>query len=381
MPKGWTEVPLGKVVQFQNGGTPKKDEPSYWHGTIPWITSADITESNIAVRSHVSHEGVRRSATNVVPAGTTLLVTRTGIGKVAAAPFDLAFSQDITAIHSSTEVVPEYLRAFLRSQSEYFANNARGATIKGITRRIVETLRIPLPPLEEQRRIATILDRVTAIQDAADRYSHILRDNRRAAFLKVLADSPVSHLPVEAVSAAIIDCPHSTPRWQESGVTCLRTTNLGYGEWNWDDHRFVDEAQHAERTKRADLLPGDIVLSREGTVGVMAMVTPGMKASLGQRLVQVRPSDEINGEYLMEALMYELHPTRVEHRMIGATAKRINVKALKNLQLPVPPREAQDHFAALATQTRHIQTHVDARLTTLRRLTQSLQSRAFRGDL
>nr|WP_276543342.1 restriction endonuclease subunit S [Nesterenkonia massiliensis] len=384
MPKSWTWAAIGDVTRKSAKWDPRTSDDKFTYVDIAAVdaNTKRITapqtilgaEAPSRARQIIEHHDVLVST--VRPnLNAVAFVSRESHGAVASTGFSVL--RPTESLHS------RYLFHWVQSPRfiEQMVRQATGQSYPAVSDRIVRQSLLPLPPLEEQRRIATILDQATGIQDAAGRYSQILRAHRRTAFLKVLDDTPISHLPVEAVSAAVIDCPHSTPRWRESGVTCLRTANLGYGEWNWDDHRFVDEAQHTERTKRAELLPGDIVLSREGTVGVMAMVSPGMRASLGQRLVQVRPSDEINREYLMEALLHELHPTRVEHRMIGATAKRINVKALKQLLLPIPPRDVQDRFGSIAMKIRESQNQAEKRLAHVTTLTRSLQSRAFRGEL
>lgn len=382
LPKGWVWTTLGEhSAASRRGLNPKNyaDEmfdllsiPAYDEGSPEVIdgsrigsTKNTVAPGDVMISKIVPH--IRRVW--VVPA-------RNGRRQISSGEW-ITFR--------SPAFLPSFLRHYLLSDTFHreFMNTVAGVGGSLLRARPQEVgrIRIPLPPLEEQRCIAAILDFAMGIRDTASRYNQTLRAHRRAAFLDTLSGYPASQVPLKALSSAVIDCPHSTPRWQESGVTCLRTTNLGHGDWNWDDHRFVDEAQHKERSKRAELLPGDIILSREGTVGVMAMVPPGMKASLGQRLVQVRPLEGVNGEYLMEALMHELSPTRIEHRMIGATAKRINVKALRELMLPVPSRAAQEDFAAVATRTRQIQEQAETRLATITTLTRSLQSRAFRGEL
>lgn len=157
---------LGSVCRFLNGGTPSKAVPEYFKGDIPWITSADIagTIANYA-RSHITEDAVKNSAVNKVAAGAVLLVTRTGVGKVAVAANELCFSQDITALlPDDSKLGANYLVHFLRTKKDYFLGLARGATIQGITRNVVSDLSIPLPPLPEQRRIAAILDQADALR-------------------------------------------------------------------------------------------------------------------------------------------------------------------------------------------------------------------------
>lgn len=106
-----------------------------------------------------------------------------------------------------------------------------------------------------------------------------------------------------------------------------------------------------------------------------------MEASLGQRLVQVRPGDPVEPSYLLHALVHELQPHRIENKMIGATAKRINVKQLKSLPVPVPPIEEQRKFAAIARKVALLREQAETKSYRLKGMTQALQSRAFRGEL
>ncbi|GAC49575.1 restriction endonuclease subunit S [Gordonia aichiensis] len=157
---------LDEVCSFINGGTPSKNQPEYYGGEIPWITGADIVDGRIApARSFITDLGLSRSAANLARPGNLLLVTRTSVGKVAVATEDISFSQDITALVVDRESADVgYLKHFLRSSAEGLAAMARGATIKGVTRENVASLRLPLPPLPEQRRIAAILDHADTLR-------------------------------------------------------------------------------------------------------------------------------------------------------------------------------------------------------------------------
>ena len=134
------------------------------------------------------------------------------------------------------------------------------------------------------------------------------------------------------VTDLIADCPHSTPVWTEKGRICLRTSNLTVGGWNWSDTRFVSEESFALRIKRAQIIPGDIILSREGTIGVAAKVEPGMDLCMGQRLVQVRSKDKIvHPEYLLHLLLWSLSPSRINRFLVGSTSQHLNVGDLRTM--------------------------------------------------
>ena len=258
-----------------------------------------------------------------------------------------------------------------------------GATMKHVNRGEFLSTKIPLPPLAEQRRIAAILDQADELRTQRRQALAHLDILTQSMFHDLLSQNSGSERRrLEEVVTAVIDCPHTTPQWTETGVTCLRTSNLGFGGWDWNDHRFVSEGEHHKRSKRAYLEPEDIILSREGTVGVAAIVPEGMVASLGQRLVQVRPNPEIVVPLmLLHYLLFTLSPVRISNLMVGATSKHLNVKDLRNLAVPVPPLAAQHKFAARISAIERLKNQHRIQLSEIDALFASLQSRAFKGEL
>lgn len=159
-PDRWPLAQLSEVItNFASGGTPSTDVEDYWDGDIPWITSADIVDGKVdIIRKFISKDGVRNSATTIVGKGDLLVVTRVAVGKLAIAPFDVAISQDTTGVTPDRRVIsPEYLYYALRSGMNRLIRYNQGTSISGVTRKDLQRLHIPLPPLTEQRKIAAIL--------------------------------------------------------------------------------------------------------------------------------------------------------------------------------------------------------------------------------
>jgi len=151
---------LGAVTKrLVNGGTPPTGIPSYWSGRTPWITGADFTESGVGeFRRFVSQRAVQETATNVIPKEELLLVTRTGVGKLAIAPCDVAISQDITGVYADRDQVDVgFLYHRMRQGVEDLKKLNQGTSINGIVRKDLISYKLNLPPLPCQRRIAKIL--------------------------------------------------------------------------------------------------------------------------------------------------------------------------------------------------------------------------------
>ena len=155
-PMGWPVVQLGDVAQeFISGGTPSTKVEHYWTGDIPWITGADVTDNVVvAGRKWITREAIDNSATHVVPKGAILLVTRTGVGKVAIAGADIAISQDLTGIVLKEGTNADFVVAAIRQKTRNLLDIQQGAIIKGVLRKDVEKLEIPLPALPTQQKFA-----------------------------------------------------------------------------------------------------------------------------------------------------------------------------------------------------------------------------------
>ncbi|OQY98135.1 MAG: hypothetical protein B6D36_17960, partial [Planctomycetes bacterium UTPLA1] len=155
---------LGEVCQFVGGGTPSRKREEFFRGDIPWATVKDFKGYWIEdTEEHITDAAVASSATNIVDAGTVLLVTRVGLGKVGIAKRRLAINQDIKAVVPNERVLPEYVFWFLLSQGPTIERMGTGATVKGVTLQDVRALRIPVPTPAEQRSIVDILTRAEGI--------------------------------------------------------------------------------------------------------------------------------------------------------------------------------------------------------------------------
>ena len=169
IPEEWETAKLKDIaLRFYNGGTPDTSNENYWGGDIPWITGADFENQKVnRIRRNITHEGVENSATNIIPKGNLLVATRTGVGKLAIAPFDIAISQDITGIIlDSQKALPGYIYWYLDHKADRLRSIIQGTSINGLLRGDLESFMLPLPLVNEQNKIADIL---TSIDDEVEK--------------------------------------------------------------------------------------------------------------------------------------------------------------------------------------------------------------------
>jgi type I restriction enzyme S subunit len=176
---GWVALPLGCVIASNTGGgTPSKQNPSYWNGSIPWASVKDVQSEKYLVSTidAISEEGLKNSSSNLIPPNRLIVVTRMGLGKLAINTIPVAINQDLRAVEPTTALDLDY--AYLLFKSLKMVGS--GVTVKGITVDKLHAMPALLPPFAEQKRIVAKVDELMALCDQleAQQKEH---DTRQAA--------------------------------------------------------------------------------------------------------------------------------------------------------------------------------------------------------
>ena len=164
----WPMVKVGSICEeILSGGTPSTKNADFWGGSIPWITSADIVDIKTAVpRRHITVNAVATTATNLIPKGNVIVVTRVGLGKLFRNDFDVCISQDSQGLILRDSVNADYLVYALQRSVAEFKDLSQGSTIKGVTKKQLADLSVPLPPLPVQKEIVAEIEGYQKVIDA-----------------------------------------------------------------------------------------------------------------------------------------------------------------------------------------------------------------------
>ena len=158
---------LGEVaIKIYSGGTPKTGESEYWEkGTIPWMSSGEVNLGTIyQTEKFITEEGLANSSAKFVPVDS-LVIALAGQGKtrgkVARIKIKLTTNQSLAALtFESNKVCSDYVYHYMVTQYEKLRQISSGSgTRGGLNLQMISNFPIPLPPLSEQQRIATILDK------------------------------------------------------------------------------------------------------------------------------------------------------------------------------------------------------------------------------
>ena len=369
----WPSVPFGRIAKkLVNGGTPPTEVSRFWSGQIPWITGADFTPAGIGeFRRFVSDEAIRETATNVIEAGQLLLVTRTGVGKLAIAPCDIAISQDITGVYVDEEQADTaFLLYRMRQGVEDLKKLNQGTSINGIIRSDLVCYPVKLPPLPQQRRIAEIL---SALDEAIEQTEALiakmqqvkaglmhdlftrgvtpdgrLRPTREQApeFYK---DSPLGCIPkkwevrpcsaiCEKITVGIVVRP--TQYYVDEGVPAFRSANIRETGVDASDLIFISPQANALLAK-SQVQAGDVISVRTGYPGISAVVPEEFAGANCVDVLISRPSSSVLPEFLANWINSSFGKDQVLRKQGGLAQQHFNVGELRDLLVALPEMTEQ----------------------------------------
>ena len=337
----------------------------------------------------------------------------------------------------------QYIYYFVSSQTfrKEAARHMTGAVgLRRVPTTFLENAEIPLPPLQRQREIvaelekqfsrldeavanlqrvkanlkrykasvlkaavegslveteATLARREGRTYETGEQLLHRILKARRAKWSgkgkyrePAPLDASLQSLPegwtwaaVEMVCDAIVDCPHSTAKFQAQGYPCVDTTWMTTEGLVPERARFVDEATYKDRISRLAPKIGDIVFAREGTIGTAVLIPERMTPCLGQRVMLLRTSPAYSNGLLVHVLHSEVVKTQYRAQALGSTVAHINVGDVKRFAVPIPPASEQVRIVAEVDRhlsfVREVEAEVDTSLKRAQSLRQSVLSKNF----
>lgn len=194
MIEGWQEIKFGQIgSKFFSGGTPSTKESILWNGDIQWITSKWLNGSLYLWNGEktISVKGLEKSASKLVPRRSIIIATRVGVGKASINEIDIAINQDLLGVEiDEKHYVPEFLVYQIRTQEVQNIINSfkRGATIQGVTRDAITSVKLKIPPLPEQRKIVYVLSLIRKAIEQQEKLIHTTIELKKTLMQKLFTE-------------------------------------------------------------------------------------------------------------------------------------------------------------------------------------------------
>lgn len=272
-----------------------------------------------------------------------------------------------------------------------YKNYVSGTTRLKLTQAQMRKIPIPNIPSDEQSRIVASIEELFSELDKAVDTLKTTKEQLEVYRQTILVDAfraatNSTYLKVGCVCAKIVDCPHSTPKWEKSGKLCLRTTNFKRGYLDLQSPNYVSEETFHDRNRRIIPQPGDVLYSREGSVlGIACTIPSNVYPCLGQRMMLLRSGEKLNNRYLMHYLNSPMVTNHVIATKGGTGSPHINVGDIKEFKIPIPSLEEQSiivrQIEEQLSSCDNVEKTVDAILAQADAMRQSILKQAFEGTL
>lgn len=251
----------------------------------------------------------------------------------------------------------------------------------------LKRLEIPLPPVEEQRRIAAILDKANALRSKRKHALDLLDSLIQPIFLKMFGD-PISNpkkwtrVTLGDVIHKASDGPHVSPEYSESGIPFISTRHVQKGMVLWEDLKFIDREQAEIHWKKCRPVRGDVLYTKGGTTGLAATVETDEPFAVWVHVALLKPNFENVEPLWLESMLNSEYCYRQSQRYTHGIANRdLGLKRMIKIEMYLPPKSEQQRFVNATRRIGQIKKKMLQFAQGDELLFSSLQSRAFSGQL
>lgn len=385
LPVGWRLESLANCCEIISGSTPSRSNPQYWGGDILWVTPTNLSSLQGRIvedtKEKITQLGYESCSTTIIPPGSILFSSRATIGLVAIAGKPLCTNQGFKNLVPKPGVNSNYLYWCMRYFTPHLAAQAKGAIFPEISKKTISNFVIPLPPIEEQKRLGTILNKADDIRRQRLEGITLTEELWRSVFLEMFGD------------------PVSNPKgWQRVKISDFTQVKTGKTPSRYDKSNYGGDIRWLKTTEVKDNLIEDTLeyLTEKAFVNmtmfpansiIIAMYgeTRGKTALLkvpcttNQACAAILPSEQYFPFYLWLAFKVSYQKLRSLGR--GSAQANLNLKMIQDFQITLPPLPLQSHFQNISLKIMSQLSAFHEAYQLSDKLFNSLMQRAFNGQL
>ncbi len=389
----WQQIKIGDVCVVERGGSPRPIDKFITEAEngINWIKIGDTTESMYITETaqKIIPEGVKKS--RFVHSGDFLLSNSMSFGRPYILNIDGCIHDGWLVLRDKDNLFDKHFLYYcLSAPTTYtkFKSMAVGGVVNNLNSEMVRNVQIPLPPLDEQRKIAAILDKVSDLIAKRRQQLDKLDEMIKARFVEMFGDTvynscdwPVQLLEETADIVSGITKGRKTKEQNLIEVPYMAVSNVKDGYIDWTTVKTILATQAEVEQYR--LLPEDILMTEGGDpdkLGRGAIIaTPPENCIHQNHIFRVR----LNKAILLPCYFEEFLKHQKAKQYFLSCAKQttgiasINMSQLKGLPTLVPPLELQNQFAAFVEQTEKTKTTISRSLEKLETLKKALMQEYF----
>lgn len=407
VPENWAWVRLGAIAEIVTGGTPSKKHPEYYGGNFPFYKPSDLDQGRLTydASEYLSEEG--KKVSRIIPKNSTAVCCIGSIGKCGYLMCEGTTNQQINSAIPKINSLCFYYYLCTENFVQNLLSMASATTIAIVNKSKMESCAFPLPPLSEQQRIVERIEELFAKLDEAKERLQEVADSfavRKAAILHeaftgeltkrwrlengVSDESWKEKTLQDVCSMKITDGTHKTPVYcdSEKGVKFLSAKDITAEKICWDNIKYIVPELHEELYKRLAPQVDDVLLAKNGTTGVAAIVETDDIFDIYVTLAVLRPEKSIICPlYLLKVVNSPLCKEQFAQHLTGIGVPNLHLRDIKEVLIPLPTLPEQHEIVRLIddllARERAAQQATEQALASIDLMKKSILARAFRGEL
>ncbi|MDA9681544.1 restriction endonuclease subunit S [bacterium] len=363
VPDGWVSTTIGEATsEISDGGTPATSNAEYFNGSIPWIVIDDIQPRIVHTKSSITELGLQKSSAKLWDKGTIILSTGATIGEVGIAMKVMATKQGICGVVVKSDVSAKYFYHLLISKKRQLNILSQGSTIKETRPPTVKKIQICLPPLPEQKKIASILTSVDEVIENTQKQIDKLQDLKKATMNELLTkgightefkDSELGRIPK---SWEVVELGELSDVTKLAGfeytehfdysiggeIIALRVLNLDGGKLDLTNIQTIPKSV-SEALPRSKLFYGDILISYVGSIGDLGFIYDNDRFHLAPNVAKISCNlSKVSAQFILQQLLSARAQKNIEVLTTITSQPSLNMANIRKIRLLVCPLNEQD---------------------------------------
>lgn len=368
---------LGDVATYINGYAFK---PTDWSDEgIPIIRIQDLTGNSYQANRLKGNYDTKYE----VNCGDVLISWSASLGVYVWTGEKAVLNQHIFKVQFDKVEVD---KNFFVHQVERILNNAsgeaHGATMKHLTKPVFDSLPFYLPNIEEQKKIANELNKVSNLISLRKQQLSKLDELVKSRFIEMFGDTELNPYgwgkSTLGASCDVRDGTHDSPQYYDTGYPLVTSKNVTGGKIDMTDCSLICEADFIKINERSKVDIGDIIMPMIGTVGkpVIVDIEPNF-AIKNVALIKFKIDTSVLNTYVQALLQSDYFDRAILNKVRGGTQKFISLGDIRRLEILVPPIELQQQFATFVEQTDKSKLEIQKSIEKLETLKKALMQKYF----
>jgi type I restriction enzyme S subunit len=345
--QGWTYKKLGEVATFINGYPFK---PSDWKDSGRKIIRIQNLNNPDAAFNH--YDG-SIDTKYIVSKGDVLISWSGSLGVFEWKEGEAILNQHIfKVVFNKGKIDKRFFEYVVDSRINEMKSKVHGITMQHITKKDFDKIPIPIPPVAEQERIVDELDLLSGIIEKKKEQLKAYDQLAQSIFYTMFGDISDTAFPIKCLNDVcefIKDGTHQTPTYtddKENGVKFLSAKDVVGGTINWANIKYIPIDLHKELHKRIAPQRNDILLCKNGTTGICAIVETDEIFDIYVSLALLRPRKPYCPKYLLYAINNPLTKEQFDRSLKGVGVPNLHLGEIKKARIIYPPLALQQEFAA-----------------------------------